>query len=460
MQTHINNSYIENSQIYKRNNNKDIEDIKQKLERYKDLKKEINHLQSARLKSLLTSQTADETSRKQNQNQNNNNSINNQGMSPHPSVKEFQRSPQFNVQSIHSKNHANSQLNSYASFMPNSQTLPQINQQQSPNASFIGVPQHAELSSKVRKLIGPDEDSRTPIRKPIKNGNYNKQLAMPFENQLSTTRHSPALRDGRIEQILGMEIESPKQFLIKIEDEILQEMKEEDDPLVAMQNLQKKKTFKDKVEYFKHRLDVSLKKKEIVLKCINKFRGIALSMGKFMKMHKDFRNMRMRYKDTQLNEMDKLIELNMKIARSWIIQLNSTILKNMIVKSILSNILNNTVKTQMPDPLVKFFQQLTKLGTFVPPSFYNRFENQHSILDEMGSTTRLNTGQRMIIFGFFLFDKVLLRDLGFQPGDSYTQNQNLQQNGINNNSNHLLLYLLSIPDACKSNEFQNECGQW
>ncbi|CDW75665.1 UNKNOWN [Stylonychia lemnae] len=75
----------------------------------------------------------------------------------------------------------------------------------------------------------------------------------------------------------------------------------------------------------------------------------------------------------------------------------------------------------MPDPLIKFFQQITKLGIFVPRKFLNRFENEVEILDEFGSTLRLNFTKRMLMYGLFLFDKIILRDLGFQPADQKLQ---------------------------------------
>jgi len=48
-----------------------------------------------------------------------------------------------------------------------------------------------------------------------------------------------------------------------------------------------------------------------------------------------------------------------------------------------------------------------------PNKFYNRFEKEFDIVDEQDQINRLNNEIKKIIFGFFLFDKTILRDIGF-----------------------------------------------
>lgn len=67
----------------------------------------------------------------------------------------------------------------------------------------------------------------------------------------------------------------------------------------------------------------------------------------------------------------------------------------------------------MPDPMLKFFAYISRLGIYIPKEFFNRYEQDLGILDETGSTTKLSNGKKMIMYAFFVFEKVLLRDLAF-----------------------------------------------
>ncbi|CDW80346.1 UNKNOWN [Stylonychia lemnae] len=478
---HINNNnsiYTENQIAYRKENisqmggySKEHESLKQNLERYKDLKREIKKLQKERIKSLLTISTVDETSR-DNQNQSSG-QINSLRQSPTSIHQSISMSP-VNILKINQNNSNQQQrVNSLAqnpwnkSFNMLSQpAFPQINTNQnqslSPSVSFVGKQQHVEMSKKIKKIIGPDHDLEEVKIKPMKSivNSYKKQLTLSSDSSSQSYRRSPSIRDSRLDEILGIEFESPKQYLIKIEDEIQRDLEAQEDPLLAQENKIKKKIFQDKVDFFRHRLEIVYKRKPFVMRCINKFRGIAKCFGKFCRDIKHIRFSRMRQSALQLKEMQKLIEMNKKIARSWIIEVNHTILKNMMfseeqyvqidknkklkmnflkeglsvkntqkrflqaqirVKCILQNILNTTFKNKMPDPLIKFFQQITKLGIFIPRKFLNRYENEVEILDEFGSTLRLNFTKRMLLYGFFLFEKILLRDLGFQPADQKLQ---------------------------------------
>ena len=59
------------------------------------------------------------------------------------------------------------------------------------------------------------------------------------------------------------------------------------------------------------------------MKPIQKFRGAAIAISKFTKMWLEYRNRRNKIKDIQINEFGKLIDLNIRISRSWIIKINS-----------------------------------------------------------------------------------------------------------------------------------------
>ncbi|CDW73851.1 UNKNOWN [Stylonychia lemnae] len=161
------------------------------------------------------------------------------------------------------------------------QGFPQINQNQnqslSPSVQFLGKQRNVELSKKIKNLFNSDNEISEVKVKPINAivNSYRKQLTLSSDSSKESLRHSPTLRDNRLDEILGIDFESPKQYLIKIEGEILQDLKSQEDPLQAQENKIKKKLFQDKVDFFRHRLEIAYKRKPFVMRCINKFRGIA-----------------------------------------------------------------------------------------------------------------------------------------------------------------------------------------
>eukprot|EP00347_Sterkiella_histriomuscorum_P016859 403351576 len=357
----------------------------------------------------------------------------------------------------------------------NQQSPQQQQQKQNDNGvGFLGTKNETDFKDRVKDVLNPQNQS-------ILNGNTKNNANLDFKplnrkplkqliDDFKLDRIPPSVKsqitqrsqNPKIDDILNMDIDSAKDYMKKIESEIMDEINKED-PFSQAQNLLDKQELRDKVDYYKNKLmRWQTRYKNMKVRPFKKFKAAAIAISKFCKIWKEIRDRRIYIKEVQLREFGKLIDLNIKISRSWIIQINSRLLKSIMfskiqvdnmskeervrlnylktglssgdsqkrftqvmirVKTMLDNIQNNSITKLFPEPTLKFLSQITKLGQYIPPAFLNRYEQQMNILDQTGATNRLYNGQQMTLICFYLFEKVILKDLTLQPADTTTQNR-------------------------------------
>eukprot|EP00347_Sterkiella_histriomuscorum_P001239 403372795 len=168
-------------------------------------------------------------------------------------------------------------------------------------------------------------------------------------------------------------------------------------------------------------------------------RGFAKSIGRMLKGIKDIRKIRMSYKNDLLIILQKQIYIYSEVLKIWIINhcnnflstiqdTNSTNLNYakrdldygealyrfsmaaIRAKNILKIIFESSHSHSLPSPIIQFLIFLSKSGAFIPYNFLNELESNHLLQSDInGALADSDPKTKIVIIGFFFFEKVLIR---------------------------------------------------
>ena len=78
-------------------------------------------------------------------------------------------------------------------------------------------------------------------------------------------------------------------------------------------------------------------------------------------------------------------------------------------QTILKNFIKALFDGFFPAPITDFFGSMFTRAQFIPMSFFNEYEMNSLKFDVMECMDPLNKAQKLLIVGFFFFEKVLLK---------------------------------------------------
>jgi hypothetical protein len=84
-------------------------------------------------------------------------------------------------------------------------------------------------------------------------------------------------------------------------------------------------------------------------------------------------------------------------------------------KGIIQSVVDNTNVKDMPIPLVIFLSNLVKPKAYVPQNFLTEFELNRLETDQYGAVGKLNEAQIKMIASLYIFGKVLVAKVLFNP---------------------------------------------
>ncbi|CDW90053.1 UNKNOWN [Stylonychia lemnae] len=308
------------------------------------------------------------------------------------------------------------------------------------NVSFLGIKKHDGLHFRIKQVLDESLSESNPYSTPD----------LIARKQFSYKRDAISSRNIQQLRILNEKPEEVKDFIRSIEEEASLDEQHKNRKFLIKKIIQDQKSQDVQLQQQQRIRDQRIEQIRLNLPFKKSFRLKAKSIGKFLFMLKYIRIKRMRIKKNQVNVMEKMIIVAYQIAINWIMKMNQNLFKNIMIKYdqssfilsrgaatlnflqdsldppeqnkrfiqcvirikvLLGNIQDSIAYKQMPDPLLKFFDQVLKLGTFVPPTFINFYEREFGLFDYQDTTSSLDVDQKMIVIGFMLFDKILYRQI-------------------------------------------------